>query len=320
MTRFARQLCALAMAFTLVGCAATQNPKDPLERFNRAMFNFNDAVDQAALKPAAEIYQSVLPSFVQIGIGNFFGNIGDVWSTVNNLLQGKLAEGVSDLMRVAVNSTLGFGGFLDIASEAGLPKHKEDFGQTLGTWGIASGPYVVLPLLGSSTLRDTLVLPIEFKGDLWRYKTPVRWRNTGAVVRVVDQRAVVLDASNLIEEAALDRYEFVRDAYLQRRENKIRDGEMPPRSRSEDDYVQPVLDPQSDLKPASMLPNNTNSANATERPAGEPGNESLVKLKQETPDKPGSSSSELRNEDAVAPPISDGLTFSPSLPPSLTAK
>lgn len=223
-----RRVGMAIVAFALVGCSTTGNPRDPLEGFNRAMFSFNDALDQAALKPAAIAYQSTLPSFVQTGIGNFFGNIGDLWSSVNNLLQGKLADGLSDFMRVAVNSSFGLGGVIDIASEAGMPKHKEDFGQTLGRWGFAPGPYIVLPLLGSSTMRDTLALPVDNWGDLWYHKYPVRWRNVGTVVRVVDQRAAVLDASNLIEGAALDRYEFVRDAYLQRRESKIYDdGEIP---------------------------------------------------------------------------------------------
>ena len=217
------RLVILACALALTGCATSKNPKDPFETFNRSMFNFNDAVDEAALKPAATAYQSVLPSFVQIGVGNFFGNIGDVWTAVNNMLQGKFENGLSDVMRVAINSTLGLGGLLDIGSEAGLTKHKEDFGQTLGTWGMRAGPYIVLPLLGSSTVRDTAALPIDFQADPWGYKTPARWRNVGSVVRVVDQRAAVLDASDLVEAAALDRYEFVRDAYLQRREGKIRE-------------------------------------------------------------------------------------------------
>lgn len=227
MMKLSTRFGTLAIVLVLTGCATARNAQDPLEGFNRAMFTFNDAVDRVALKPAAKAYQSILPSFVQTGIGNFFGNIGDVWTAVNNLLQGKAADGVTDVMRVAVNSTLGLGGVLDIASEAGMRKHREDFGQTLATWGVKPGPYVVLPLLGSSTIRDSLALPLDYTGDPWGYVYPVHTRNAGSVVRVIDQRAVVLDASNLIEEAALDRYEFVRDAYLQRRESKVRDGEGP---------------------------------------------------------------------------------------------
>ncbi|HYD94250.1 MAG TPA: VacJ family lipoprotein [Noviherbaspirillum sp.] len=215
----------LAAAVTLAGCAST-NPRDPFEQFNRAMFRFNDAVDQAAVKPAAEVY-STLPTFVQIGVGNFFGNLEDGWTAVNNLLQGKLADGMSDVMRFTFNSTFGLGGLLDIGTEAGLPKHREDFGQTLGKWGVKPGPYIVLPILGSSTLRDVVAIPVDAQGDLWYNAYPVRVRNFGAAVRVIDQRAIVLDASNLVEEAALDRYQFVRDGYLQRRQSKVYDGDPP---------------------------------------------------------------------------------------------
>lgn len=227
-----RWAIAAMLAFSLAGCA-TSNPKDPLEPFNRAVFKFNDAVDQAALKPAAEAYAK-LPSFVQTGVGNFFGNLNDVPTALNNFLQGKVGDGFSDVMRVAVNSTMGFGGVLDIGSEVGLVKHKEDFGQTLGKWGVRPGPYVVLPLLGSSTLRDTVAYPVDVETDPWRYVEKIRARNVGTVVRVVDQRAVLLDASNLLEEAALDRYVFVRDAYLQRRQSKVYDGELPETSYEDD--------------------------------------------------------------------------------------
>lgn len=216
----------LASALMLGGCASStaNNQADPFEGFNRAMFSFNDTVDRVALKPAATAYQDVLPSFVQTGINNFFGNIGDVWTMVNNFLQGKGEAGMSDVMRVAVNSTFGFGGVLDIASEAGIQKHKEDFGQTLGKWGVGSGPYVVLPMFGPSTLRDTAALPVDIYGDLWTYATPVDVRNVGAVVRVIDMRASALNATNLLEDVALDRYTFIRGAYLQRRESQVRDG------------------------------------------------------------------------------------------------
>lgn len=222
----------LTLTLALAGCATT-NQKDPFEGFNRAVFEFNDGFDQVALKPAAEAY-SALPSFVQIGVENFFGNLGDVWTAVNNFLQGKPEDGVNDVIRVVVNTTIGLGGLLDIGTAAGLPKHNEDFGQTLGKWGVEPGPYVVLPLLGSSTLRDTAALPADAAGDPWYYKRPVRWRNAGTALRAVDQRAAVLDVSNLIEEAALDRYQFVRDAYLQRRQSRVYDGD-PPTSAYEHD-------------------------------------------------------------------------------------
>lgn len=216
----------LAVSVTLGGCASTGggNPRDPFEKFNRAMFSFNDTVDTYALKPAATTYRKVLPGFVQTGVSNFFGNLADIWTGANNLMQGKGADGLSDLTRVALNSTFGILGLFDIASEAGLQKHNEDFGQTLGAWGVSSGPYLMLPLLGPSTVRDTAALPLDIKADPWAYKEPVNWRNVGIAVRAVDQRAAVLDASNLLEEAALDRYEFIRDGFLQRRESRINDG------------------------------------------------------------------------------------------------
>lgn len=224
MNNFRRCIGIFATVIALTGCATTNDPQDPLQGFNRAMFKFNDVIDQAALKPAATVYRDTLPFFAQVAVGNFFGNIGDVWTAVNNLLQGKLADGATDVMRVIVNSTFGLGGLIDIGADAGMTKHKEDFGQTLGVWGVPSGPYVVLPFLGPTTLRDSLVLPVDSYGDLWGYTSPVRVRNAGALLRVVDQRSVVLDATNLIEDAALDRYEFVRDGFLQRRENNVNDG------------------------------------------------------------------------------------------------
>ncbi len=222
-----KRISMLVLAVAISGCATARNPQDPFEGYNRAMFSFNDGVDRVAIKPVATVYRDVVPQFVQTGIGNFFGNLGDVWTAVNNLLQGKVEDGLNDFMRVAVNSTLGFGGLLDIGSEAGLQKHREDFGQTLGRWGVASGPYVVLPLLGSSTLRDTAATPLDFYGDPWTYKEPSNVRNMGTAVRLIDLRASVLSASSLIEDAALDRYEFVRDAYLQRRQSRIYDGDVP---------------------------------------------------------------------------------------------
>ncbi len=230
--RIAIYVLFVALLSTLAGCAtSTRDPRDPMENFNRAMFRFNDKADEKVLRPVAKAYQKVTPSFVQNGIGNFFGNIGDVWTSVNNLLQGKIGDGLSDFMRVTVNSVFGLGGVLDVASEAGIPKHKEDFGQTMGRWGVPPGAYLVLPLLGPATVRDAAGLPIDSKGDLWRYKSPVRWRNVGAVVRLVDQRAALLSASDLLEAASLDRYEFVRDGFLQRRQNKVYDdGDLTKRS------------------------------------------------------------------------------------------
>ncbi len=259
-----RQLAlVIAASAALTGCAST-NPRDPYEGFNRAVFKFNDVVDQAALKPAATVYKNVLPGFVQTGVGNFFGNLADVWTAANNLLQGKGEEGMSDVMRVAINSTFGMLGVLDIASEAGLKKHKEDFGQTLGSWGVPSGPYVMLPLLGPSTVRDTVGLPLDIAADPWVHNHNMRARNVGTAVRVVDQRAALLDASTLLEDAALDRYEFIRDGFLQARENKVNDGEDQPRHNVWPRKAKPAED-----KPAEEAKPEAKAESKAEAPAAE---------------------------------------------------
>ena len=223
MNTLVSRLAAVGLAIVLSGCAVGPDRRDPFEPFNRAMYSMNEKIDTYALKPTAEVYRDAVPSFVQTGVYNFFGNLGDVWTAVNNLLQGNVGDGVTDVMRVAVNTVFGFAGVLDIASEAGMPKHKQDFGATLGVWGVGSGPYVVLPFFGPSTLRDSVALPVDIYSDVWSQVTPVWQRNSGRVLRIVDLRSGVLDAVNLIEEAALDRYEFVRDGFLQRRASKIED-------------------------------------------------------------------------------------------------
>ncbi|MCE3263925.1 MAG: VacJ family lipoprotein [Pseudoduganella sp.] len=228
MSKFRTLTLTVALAAALSGCATSNNPRDPFEGYNRAVFTFNDKVDEVALKPAATAYKNVTPGFFQTGVSNFFGNLADVWTAANNLLQGKVGDGMSDIMRVALNSTFGLLGVLDIASEAGLQKHKEDFGQTLGSWGVPSGPYLMLPLLGPSTVRDTVALPADIYADPWQYKDPVNVRTIGSVTRVVDQRAALLDASTLLEDAALDRYEFIRDGWMQRRNSQVYDGEDGP--------------------------------------------------------------------------------------------
>jgi len=213
----------------LSGCAAIPPQTDPhvaeidpFERFNRASSNFNDSVDRNILQPAARGYVKVTPSFVRTGIGNFFGNINDVWTAANTFLQGDFHEGMSDVMRVAINSTFGLLGFIDIASEAGLAKHRTDFGQTLGVWGVPNGPYLVIPFFGPSVVRDAVALPLDdYYGDLWTYYHPTWVRNVGTAVRIVDKRAAYLNASTLLEDAALDKYAFVRDAYLQRSASQI---------------------------------------------------------------------------------------------------
>lgn len=225
-------LTLLLPLFLLGGCATT-HPSDPLEPMNRAIYKFNDGVDTVLFRPLAEGYRAVIPEFVRNSISNFFSNINDILVALNNLLQGKFVDAYSDLGRVLINSTLGLGGLFDIASAAGVEKHNEDFGQTLGRWGIGGGPYLVLPLLGPSNVRDTVGRFVDSRGDPLRYMHDVRWRNSLWATRFLNARAELLDTSKILDTAALDPYEFVRDAYLQRRRNLIFDG-SPPREKDDD--------------------------------------------------------------------------------------
>ena len=220
--------CVLLLA-VLAGCATTSgNPRDPFEGFNRAIYSFNDVLDSAIVKPVAEGYRFVLPTPVRTGVTNFFSNLADPWIAVNNALQGKFADAVQDLMRVFVNTFLGFGGLLDIASEAGLQKHNEDFGQTIGKWGVGSGPYLVLPFFGPSSVRDGLSLVVDWEASPLLMEKDISVRNSLIALQGVSTRANLLEASNLLEEAALDKYSFTRDAFFQYRRNQIYDGNAPP--------------------------------------------------------------------------------------------
>jgi phospholipid-binding lipoprotein MlaA len=213
---------ALILA-VLQGCAMSPNanPRDPWEPLNRNVSGFNEGFDQAILKPVATGYQNVTPKVMRTGVNNFFGNISDVWSLVNNVFQLKPKESVETLFRVGVNTTVGIFGLFDVATELKLEKHTEDFGQTLGFWGIPTGPYVVLPLLGPSTLRDSLALPVDAKGNLVNSLNDAALRNSLMTLRLVDYRARLLNAGELLDAAALDKYSFTRDAYLQRRRGQI---------------------------------------------------------------------------------------------------
>lgn len=207
---------------------AERNPADPFEGFNRGVQAFNDGVDNAVLKPVATTYRDVVPSFARTAVGNFFGNLGDGWSALNHLLQGKLEPALNMTLRMAVNSTFGLGGLLDIASEAGLERQSEDFGQTLGVWGVPSGPYLVLPLFGPSTIRDTAGRVVDMQSETSpRYTHDDATRNAAAVLNVIDTRAGLLGASRLLDDIAFDRYSFLRDAYLARRQNQVYDGNPP---------------------------------------------------------------------------------------------
>jgi phospholipid-binding lipoprotein MlaA len=222
----------------LAGCAGfNKNPRDPLEPMNRKVMEFNDGVDAMVLKPAATVYKNGVPALVRTGVSNFFGNLGDGWNFVNSALQFKFQNAAENFMRLNVNTFFGLGGILDIASELNIERHKEDFGQTLGRWGVPAGPYIVLPLLGPSTLRDALVLPIERKGDPLHQVDPSEMRNSLYVLRAVDVRANLLRVGSLIEGAALDKYSFTRDAYLQRRRAEIVQGK-----ESESDGSEPKAD------------------------------------------------------------------------------
>lgn len=208
---------ALLLAL-LQGCASGPNahPDDPLEPFNRSVYNFNDGVDRAIIKPVATAYQDITPAPVRTGVTSFFGNISDVWSLVNNVLQAKPQAAVDSFFRVAVNTLWGLGGIFDVASDLRIPKHSEDFGRTLGYWGMAPGPYLVLPLLGPSTVRDSVGRLVDMQGDLVSRTDNVPVRNSLASLRVVNTRSNFLDAGDVLEQAALDKYSFARDIYLQR--------------------------------------------------------------------------------------------------------
>ncbi len=214
---------------SLCGCATgpNANPHDPLEPFNRGVFTFNDAADRALFKPAATIYRDVTPALIRAGVTNFFGNLDDAWSFVNSALQAKGEAAARNFMRFSVNTVLGLGGILDIASEMRIERQREDFGQTLGRWGIAPGPYLVLPLLGPSTLRDTLALPVDFKGDIVTNIDHIPTRNALKVLDLLDTRTGLLSVTSALDEVALDKYSFTRDAFLQRRANSVFDGNPP---------------------------------------------------------------------------------------------
>lgn len=223
----------LAAMVGLTGCATTaNNPKDPFEGFNRAMFAVNEGID-AVVKPVAKGYDAAAPLPVKVVIGNFFGNLWDLWTAANNLLQGKGQDAVSDVGRVLVNSTLGIGGAFDVASDMGLSKHSEDFGQTLGRWGVGDGPYFYWPVIGPRTTRDTAGWLVDNFYDPVRRVDNIPLRNSLAGIRLIDTRASLLPSDKVVDEAAFDRYNYIRDAYLQHRRNMIFDGN-PPRERFDD--------------------------------------------------------------------------------------
>lgn len=240
-THFSIARCAAwitaCVAFPLIsGCATgpKTNPTDPLEPLNRKIYSFNETVDGLILKPAAIGYQSVTPRPIRMGVNNFFSNFGDFWSALNGVLQLRPVVATDSFMRFGVNSIFGLGGVLDVADDLGIERHPEDFGKTLGRWGVPSGAYVVFPILGPSTLRDSTTILIENRYDPVSHLNDIPVRNTATALRIVDTRATLLRLTNFLDDAALDKYSFTRDAFLQRRRAEIyRPG------GNEDDYKPP---------------------------------------------------------------------------------
>jgi phospholipid-binding lipoprotein MlaA len=247
-------LTIILVAFALTGCASNRshNPADPLESVNRGIYKFNDTVDKAVIKPVAQGYKAVMPTFGRTMVSNFFSNLDDVTVTVNDLLQFKLVQGFSDGMRFFVNSTVGVFGLFDVASSGGLSKHNEDFGQTLGKWGIGNGPYLVLPVLGPSTLRDSAGLYADGYTSPMYQMTNMRARNQAYATKGINRRAEFLDQEKILNDAMIDPYEFMRDAYLLHRTSQIYDGK-PPRPQYDFDEGDDTELPQSPAA-ADMAP------------------------------------------------------------------
>ncbi|MEW6703556.1 MAG: VacJ family lipoprotein [Pseudomonadota bacterium] len=261
LVRGGRLLLALCILVTAAGCATVGGapPRqsagqklDPWENWNRKVFAFNEGLDEHLLKPVATAYQKVVPSFVRSAVTNFFGNAQDGWSAVNHLLQGKGQSAFEMMVRFNTNTVFGFGGVLDIASEAGIERQPEDFGQTLGAWGFGAGAYIVWPVLGPSSVRDSLALPLDrsatpavlFSNDLGTELTVL-------TLQLVDTRANLLSASRVIDDIALDKYTFVRDGYLARRRSLVYDGNPPDREVMDDAEMDLPAEPSPAESPAA---------------------------------------------------------------------
>ena len=260
-------LCALALSVvqgcSTLGAKGAGQKLDPWENWNRKVFAFNEKLDENVLKPVATTYAKVVPRLVRQGVDNFFINASDAWSAVNNMLQFKFADGLHDVIRFGTNTLFGLGGLLNVASEFGLDHHNEDFGQTLGHWGVGAGAYVVWPLFGPSSVRDSVALPLD------RAVSPALVFNGGAAVygittlQIVNARAGLLGASRVLDDIALDKYTFIRDAYLQRRRSLVYDGEEPPEAPDADN-------PAPDKADAAGAPDAAASAPASAKPAAKP--------------------------------------------------
>ena len=224
---------AALLAMMLAGCAAVPSRVDPLEPLNRVSYQFHDVVDTALVKPAVQAYVDIVPLPIRTGVSNFYNNIDDLFSAFNGLLQGKPDKFGNDMGRVMVNTMFGLGGILDIASDIGIERGNEDFGQTFGVWGAPQGPYLFIPFLGPTTVRDGTGVLVRIAAGPVGYIRDVPFRNSLYGLGAVDQRAQALGAGALVETAAIDRYLFIRNAYLQRRRFLVYDGKPPPESEDE---------------------------------------------------------------------------------------
>ncbi len=233
--RLVRAGAVVAVLALFAGCATgpTANPADPLEPFNRGVTRFNDNVDRAVARPVAKAYQNVVPQIVRTGVSNFFNNLADVWNFVNSVLQLRAEESAQTFMRVNVNTIFGLGGLLDVASDLGIQRRPNDFGMTLARWGMPPGPYLVLPLLGPSTVRDAAGLPVDYMGGLVSEVNNIPVRNSLYALRLVDKRAGLFQAEGMLDKMAMDKYSFTRDVFLQFRLNAVYDGN-PPDTESKD--------------------------------------------------------------------------------------
>jgi phospholipid-binding lipoprotein MlaA len=235
---------SLVFAMSIAAGAVQAQPAgDPLEPVNRAIFSFNDAIDRAVLAPVARGYQAVVPELMRQGVSNFFGNFSDGWSAINQLLQGKGEAAGTMTMRVGVNTLFGIGGLFDVASDLGMERQSEDFGQTLGWWGMPAGPYLVWPLLGPSTARDSLGRPLDIA---WSPSAVVNDSTAGtslSLLNLVDTRANLLQATGIVEGIALDKYSFIRDAYVARRRNLVYDGNPPELPEDKEPASPPAISP-----------------------------------------------------------------------------
>jgi phospholipid-binding lipoprotein MlaA len=299
-----RVVAALALA-AVAGCATTQGvdrqdrhtagPKDPYETVNRKVFAFNDTLDTYALKPVATAYEKVVPSPIRTGVHNFFGNFSDAWSAVNQLLQGKPSDAGTMTLRVLTNTTIGIAGLFDPATSLGLERKSEDLGQTLGRWGLEPGPYLVLPLFGSSDIRDAIALPADTYVSPALLVAPKYWKEVAIdAVGVIDTRAGLLGASQMLDELAFDRYTFMRDAYITRRRSLVYDGnppELPDEDDADDSKAAPsaapaASDAQRGTKP--VLPATPAASGAQSSSAGPASNARVAAAAADKPPTPPS--------------------------------